>query len=30
MITRIPASSIMDIIFITIENYSAHDTLALI
>lgn len=28
MITGIPASSIMDIIFITIENYFAHDTLA--
>lgn len=30
MIARIPASSIMDIISITIENYSTHDTFTLI
>lgn len=30
MITRLPARSVMDMIFITIENYSAHDAPALI
>lgn len=30
MIARIPASSIMDIIYITIEDYSTHDTFTLI